>query len=317
MTGRLVDVTMPRLSDSMEEATILRWLKQPGDAVSKGEPLVEVETDKATIVYEAETAGVLSEISVGESESAALGAVIARLAIDGGNAGPAAPARPSAPQSRPRATPVARRLAGELGVALGTIDGSGPGGRIVEADVRRAVTSAPEPRPATTAAEPGGRGEETVVELTPTQRTIAERMTASRSQIPEFTLQVEVDMERAVDLRDDLRELGRSPLPSVNDLLVRAAALALREFPAVNAGFVDGRASASAGSTSASPWPPTTRCSCRRSSTPTASPSSRSPRRPASWSKRPGRGRSGSTTCATARSRSRTSACSGSGASRP
>jgi pyruvate/2-oxoglutarate/acetoin dehydrogenase E1 component len=92
-TGRLVDVTMPRLSDSMEEGTILRWLKQPGEAVRKGEPLVEVETDKATVVYEAEADGVLSEISVGESESAALGAVIARLAVDGAPAPSTAPAR--------------------------------------------------------------------------------------------------------------------------------------------------------------------------------------------------------------------------------
>ncbi len=239
-TGRLVDVTMPRLSDSMEEATVLRWLKRPGERVGKGEPLVEVETDKATVVYEAEVDGVLSEISVGESESAALGAVIARLAVDGAGSAtaPAPIPAPREPATRARATPVARRLAAELGVALDGIAGSGPGGRIVEADVRGATPSAP-----TTAsvAGRGGRGEETVVDLTPTQRTIAERMTASRSQIPEFTLRIAVDMERAVDLRDDLRELDRSPLPSLNDLLVRAAALALREFPALNAGFVDGK----------------------------------------------------------------------------
>jgi acetoin:2,6-dichlorophenolindophenol oxidoreductase subunit beta len=96
--GRLVDVAMPRLSDSMEEATVLRWLKQPGEQVRKGEPLVEVETDKATVVYEAEVEGVLSEISVGENETAELGAVIARLAVDGAPASSAAPARPSGPR---------------------------------------------------------------------------------------------------------------------------------------------------------------------------------------------------------------------------
>ena len=89
MAGRIVDIAMPKLSDSMEEATVLRWLKQPGEAVAKGEPLVEVETDKATVVYEAEQDGVLSEIAVGESESAALGAVIARLAVDGEAPAPA------------------------------------------------------------------------------------------------------------------------------------------------------------------------------------------------------------------------------------
>ena len=92
--GRLVDVTMPRLSDSMEEATILRWLKQPGEHVTKGEPLVEVETDKATVVYEAEIDGMLGEIAVGEGEPALLGEVIARLAVGGGTG--AAPARASA-----------------------------------------------------------------------------------------------------------------------------------------------------------------------------------------------------------------------------
>jgi acetoin:2,6-dichlorophenolindophenol oxidoreductase subunit beta len=91
----IVDVTMPRLSDSMEEGTILRWLKQPGDSVAKGEPLVEVETDKATIVYEAEQDGVLAEIAVEENGTVPLGAVIARLAVGGDAAAPAAPARPA------------------------------------------------------------------------------------------------------------------------------------------------------------------------------------------------------------------------------
>ena len=164
----LVDVTMPRLSDSMEEATVLRWLKRPGEAVRKGEPLVEVETDKATVVYEAERDGVLAEIVVGENESAALGAVIARLAVEGL---PPAPAPETS--TRRRATPVARRVAAELGVDLSGLDGSGPGGRIVEADVRAARPSAPAPEPVV-----GGRGQETVVEPTATQRT---------SRSPQFT----------------------------------------------------------------------------------------------------------------------------------
>src|SRR5262245_27607417 len=133
-TANLVDITMPRLSDSMEEATVLEWLKQPGDNVAKGEPLVEVETDQATMVYEAELDGVVAVIVVGPGETAALGAVIARVEA-ASSASPApvqpapvaqsppptpaaapAPAAPSAPApsapggqtSRPRATPVAR-----------------------------------------------------------------------------------------------------------------------------------------------------------------------------------------------------------------
>ena len=91
----LIDIGMPRLSDSMEEATILTWLKRPGDAVTRGEPLVEVETDKATMVYEAETAGVLEEIVVEDGSTADLGAVIARIRVSGAAAAPPAPPAPA------------------------------------------------------------------------------------------------------------------------------------------------------------------------------------------------------------------------------
>jgi len=267
-TANLVDVTMPRLSDSMEEATVLQWLKQPGERVAKGEPLVEVETDKATMVYEAELEGVLVEIVVGEGETAALGAPIARVEIAGAGepasapseraetppapepqaAEPTAPAvTPSAPAatdrsvSRPRATPVARRLADELGVSLDAVNGSGPGGRIVRADVRGAAASG-----ATVPAEPppvaasGGRGAATEVALTPTQRTIARRMAESRSEIPEFTLEAEISMDAAHVLREGLRDPG-GRAPSFNDLVVRAVALALREFPALNSSYGEDR----------------------------------------------------------------------------
>ena len=98
----LIDIGMPRLSDSMEEATILTWLKRPGDAVTRGEPLVEVETDKATMVYEAETAGVLEEIVVDDGSTADLGAVIARIRVSGAAAAPPAPPAP-APTVEPAA----------------------------------------------------------------------------------------------------------------------------------------------------------------------------------------------------------------------
>jgi pyruvate dehydrogenase E2 component (dihydrolipoamide acetyltransferase) len=250
----------------MEEATVLEWLKRPGDEVSKGDPLVEVETDKATIVYEAERAGVLEEIVVDDGGTAALGEVIARLRTDG--AAPAPSEQPAAavvpaeqadvvavPAAAPsetasagrerqsgtrhRATPVARRLAEELGVSLGTVAGTGPGGRIVRADVR-AATGNGSP---TVAAAQGGRGEVRVIELTATQRTIARRMSESRTEIPEFTLEAEIDMEPAARMRDDLRESGTEPLPSFNDFVVRAAALALREFPGLNSSYENGTVS--------------------------------------------------------------------------
>jgi pyruvate/2-oxoglutarate/acetoin dehydrogenase E1 component len=99
----LIDIGMPRLSDSMEEATVLTWLKRPGDAVTRGEPLVEVETDKATMVYEAETAGVLEEIVVDDGSTADLGAVIARIRVSGATEAPPAPSAP-APTVEPAAT---------------------------------------------------------------------------------------------------------------------------------------------------------------------------------------------------------------------
>jgi pyruvate dehydrogenase E2 component (dihydrolipoamide acetyltransferase) len=248
---------MPKLSDAMEEATVLQWLKHPGDRVARGEPLVEVETDKATIVYEAETDGVLSEILVGEGGSAALGETIARLEVAAAAAAaaaapaaaapaaPPAPAPPPAPArrskaGRAKATPVARRLAAQLGVPLDGVAGTGPGGRIVAADVRSAEPppSVADGRPA---ADGDGRGATTVVEHSATQRTIAARMAESRSTIPEFTLEAEIAMDAAVALREELRVLGREPLPSYNDFVLRAVALALRDFPALNASYEEGR----------------------------------------------------------------------------
>jgi pyruvate dehydrogenase E2 component (dihydrolipoyllysine-residue acetyltransferase) len=249
-----VEIPMPKLSDSMEQATVLAWLKRPGDAVRRGEPLVEVETDKATVVYEAEQDGVLGDIVVDEGGTADLGAVIARLIVEGaGGPGLAPPAaspipdknsvgatphgEPSHRPTRPprgRATPVARKLAGELGVSVAELEGSGPGGRIVRADVRRAAAG---PAPRTL----DGRGDAHEVVHTPTQRTIAERMSTSRSTVPDFTVEAEVDMSGVVRLRDDLRFGDAKPLPSFNDFVVRAVALALRERPVLNASYADGR----------------------------------------------------------------------------
>jgi pyruvate dehydrogenase E2 component (dihydrolipoamide acetyltransferase) len=233
-----VEISMPKLSDSMEEATVLSWLKRPGDAVRRGEPLVEVETDKATVVYEAEQDGVLGDIVVDEGGTADLGEVIARLIVDGaGESMPAlrsrADASPVPVPVRPRATPVARRLAGQLGVSLSALRGSGPGGRIVRADVRQAAGSTP-------SASTDGRGEILELAQTPTQRTIAERMARSRSTIPDFTVEVEVDVSALTRLREDLRFGEILPLPSYNDFVVRAVALGLRREPALNASY-DGR----------------------------------------------------------------------------
>jgi len=266
---------MPRLSDSMEEGTIIKWLKQPGEEVRAGEPIADIETDKATVTYEADGAGFL-QIVAAEGDTLAIGATIARLLADadaalkdGGTpaeppteatsepdvdrepvAAAVATSAPSAqlatapaPASsgeRIKASPVARRIAGELGVELIALAGSGPDGRIVKADVLAAAES---PAPVAAAAGDsnglGAKGAVTVIEPSRTQQLIARRMASAKATIPEFQVTVEVDAEPALELREQLRNTA-SPLPSVNDLLVKACALALRAHPNVNAAYVDG-----------------------------------------------------------------------------
>jgi pyruvate dehydrogenase E2 component (dihydrolipoamide acetyltransferase) len=264
----VAELTMPKLSDSMADAVILKWLKAPGEAFRRGEALLEVETDKATVVYEAEAAGTLQAILVPEGGSAGVGQPIATLdggAITAPSAGAAttaeastleppppsravsstrAPATNGAPAvgARPNATPVARKAALELGLSLQQVSGSGPGGRITAVDVRQAAASldaAPETRPRQTAA--GGRGEVTVVEPTPTQATIARRMAHSAATVPVFTVSADADVSQIVAQRRTAHADGREARPSLNDFLVKAAALALAEFPRFNASWVDDR----------------------------------------------------------------------------
>jgi len=237
---------MPKLSDSMEDAVIVRWLKGAGDRFARGEPLAEIETDKATVVYEAETDGVIESIVVPEGDAAGVGEPIATLGGDGAAPAVVSPPRPEirepapaptpppakggAPK-RPSATPVARRRAVELGLSLQGLAGTGPGGRITARDVERAAETAPR--------EERDKGSVEAVPLTPTQATIARRLTASTA-VPTFTVTVEIDMSGVVALRRGAGELVE-PLPSVNDFVVRAAALTLRRFPDFNASWAEDR----------------------------------------------------------------------------
>jgi pyruvate dehydrogenase E2 component (dihydrolipoamide acetyltransferase) len=239
------ELTMPKLSDSMDEAVIVRWLVSPGDAFERGEGLVEVETDKATVVYEAEAAGTLDAILVPEGASASIGEPIATLANGAGSPGSAAP--PSAagsrsvdgsPSERPNATPVARRTAVELGVSLHGIAGTGPGGRITREDVEQAAEAAGETAPAPPAT---GKGDVQTVELTATQVTIARRMVESATTIPVFTVSADVDLSLVAALRRGAREEGGGDVPSINDFVVMGVARALRDFPRFNASYVDGK----------------------------------------------------------------------------
>jgi pyruvate dehydrogenase E2 component (dihydrolipoamide acetyltransferase) len=344
------DVTMPRLSDSMEEGTVLKWLIDQGGEVKRGEPLVEIETDKANMTYDADTDGVLVEIVAQEGDTLAIGEVIARIGEPGEVKGDGKPgagdeaeadadeaaeaggaeeaeeagaeaeaeqegaeaeagaktevAEPAAAEAgdeaaargeargaagaeagggetqagdgtgtatrerrpagdgdgRVKASPVARRMARELGVELAHLEGSGPGGRIVKADVeaaagdgakaeaaeapaeeppveeRPAAERAPEP----TREEAGPKGRAEVQDLTRLQQTIARRMAESKATAPDFSISLTVDMTNAVELRKRLKEVA-DPTPSYNDMVVKAAAIGLREHPRVNGAYRDGK----------------------------------------------------------------------------
>ena len=226
---------MPRLSDSMTEGTIVRWLKADGDEVQRGEEIVEVETDKATVGYEAEASGPLS-IRVPEGAVVAVGAVIAVLGA----------VEKVAATARVKASPLARRIARELGVELSGLSGSGPQGRVIKSDVMAAAGNGGDARDAGRDMVEETREEVTapsaadgeVVELTRTQSLIARRMAESRGTVPEFSLEVDVDMTGALEMRHELKAICE-PAPSLNDIIVKACALALRRHPRANGSFAE------------------------------------------------------------------------------
>ncbi|HZO07024.1 MAG TPA: dihydrolipoamide acetyltransferase family protein [Solirubrobacterales bacterium] len=299
----MAEIVMPRLSDSMEEGTILTWMKQVGDEIAVGDEIVEIETDKANMAYEADVAGTLTEIIAQEGDTLPIGEPIARIGDPG--EGPSAPAESSSagpvgagdppspavakassemgpptppppdedsdeavatdsggsgdseaePGDRIKASPVARRLAKERGVDLSQIEGSGPGGRIVKKDVKKAAKAedaapaeepaAPStsPSPATTEAPETAKGTVIVEELSKLQQVVARRMSESKATAPHFYLQAEIDMSAAVEGRKQLKELAGEGegVPSFNDMVVKACALALKEFPRANGSYKDGR----------------------------------------------------------------------------
>jgi pyruvate dehydrogenase E2 component (dihydrolipoamide acetyltransferase) len=233
------ELAMPKLSDSEADAVLLRWLKAPGEGFRRGDGLLEVETDKATVVYEAEEDGTIEAFLVAEGETVAVGQPIARLA---GQAVEAA-AGAAAGGTHPNASPVARRTAVELGVSLHDLAGTGPAGRITREDVQRAAaTGAPAAvQTARMTARTGdARGDVRVIELTATQATIARRMVQSVTEIPSFTVSADADVSEIVALRRGARKES-TDTPSLNDFVVKAAALTLREFPRFNASYIDGR----------------------------------------------------------------------------
>jgi pyruvate dehydrogenase E2 component (dihydrolipoamide acetyltransferase) len=245
------EVKLPRLGQGMESGTVTKWLKNEGDAVEKGEPLFEVDTDKVTQEVESDFAGVLLKIALREGE-APVGQTIAFIGQPGEEVAAAEPAAPqpekvsdttvsdtsqvsdtvvearpaSTANGRIKASPLARRLARERGIDLSALTGTGPEGRIVARDVEGAQA-----RPAAPAAIPAGEVES--IPLTNVRKTIARRLTAAW-QAPVFQLTVTADMTRANELVARARELNPDVRITVTDLLAKICAQALMRHRDVN-----------------------------------------------------------------------------------
>lgn len=245
-------VVMPKLTDTMEEGVLLAWKKHEGDPIQAGEVLAEIETDKAVMDLEAFSSGILRKILVQDGETVMSGTLIGVIAeadedithaltdtvtaapsIGGGTrrsaapgAGPAAAVPEGAAGARPIASPRAKALAAERGIDLSGITGTGPGGRIVEADIVNAQALARQAIPAGTD-QP----------LSQMRKAIARATSQSKAPVPHFYLTSEIEMEPADRLRAQFKQDRRSH-PSITDLLIKAAALALTRHPEINASFM-------------------------------------------------------------------------------
>ena len=299
------EIVMPQMGAEMEEGTLIRWLKQPGDHVARGETIGEIETDKATVDLESFEEGTFeravveegTKVPVGEvvayilrpgessssqpsapasgpgsapapapaapltansSAPAALAASAAQIAVPSQAPSPAAPQAQASPDGnnasvrRLRASPKARSIAAELGVDLSQIKGSGPEGRIMRRDVeaapaqQRATSNEQRPAPVLQAAQPAPVVTAPAAETTAAhplsrmRQAIARRMAQSKREAPHYYVTVDVDMTAAMAFRTDVNAAGGSDAHvTVNDLLIKAAALALRKYPAFNASYSD------------------------------------------------------------------------------
>lgn len=279
----MIDITMPALSPTMETGTVSKWLVKVGDAVKSGDVLAEIETDKATMEVESIDEGVVAELVVAAgTEGVPVGQVIMRLQGEG-EATPApkkaaavapapsvaAPVAPVAPVAaavpivasadRVNASPLARRIAEAQGIALATVSGSGPNGRIVRADVDASAAkpaapasavvaakpvvaepvaaSAPAPKPAAPA--PTSAIPHEVAKLGAVRKIIAKRLTEAKATIPHIYLTVDVRLDALLKLRGELNAAlePRGIKLSVNDMIIKALALALRQVPKCNVSF--------------------------------------------------------------------------------
>ena len=258
-----INILMPALSPTMTEGNLAKWLKSEGDSVEAGDVIAEIETDKATMEVEAVDEGVLGKIVVPEgSEGVAVNAVIGVLLAEGEDAdsieSAPAPAEKPEPVAEPdppadaevvaenalahpssgeriAASPLARRMAAQAGLDLSTIDGSGPKGRIVKADIEAVLAGgAAAPSPVSQIAAPSPSSADETVKLSTMRRVIAERMTESKTTVPHFYLTVDCEVDELLKIRGEINKRIENARVSVNDIVIRACALALREVPAAN-----------------------------------------------------------------------------------
>src|SRR5205807_939419 len=200
------EIQMPKLSDTMTEGTLVAWKKKKGDQVSAGEVLAEIETDKATMEWEAPEDGTLTEIYVEEGGKVNVGDKIAFIGGEGEEA-------PKEEKARVKASPVARRIAAELGVDLSSVNGTGPEGRVTETDVRAAAksktTSAPQ-KPASVAklAPTVKAGEGARIQLSGMRKIIAQRLVESLGPVPHFYLNIDIDAGPLMEAREELKSAG-------------------------------------------------------------------------------------------------------------
>jgi pyruvate dehydrogenase E2 component (dihydrolipoamide acetyltransferase) len=282
-----IELKMPALSPTMEEGTLAKWLVKEGDTVSSGDILAEIETDKATMEFEAVDEGTIAKILVAEgTDGVKVGAPIALMTEEGEDVSaaakaapataakasadapspkavepapppqapvetPSAPPRPAAEPGQPqgeriKASPLARRLAEAQGIDLSTLTGSGPGGRIVRADLGQAgggAMAAPKAAAQALAAAPGHaeplEAPHEVIKLSNMRKTIARRLTESKQQIPHIYLTVDIQLDALLKLRGELNAglESRGVKLSVNDMLIKALALSLIEVPECNVSF--------------------------------------------------------------------------------
>jgi pyruvate dehydrogenase E2 component (dihydrolipoamide acetyltransferase) len=258
------DVIMPALGVAQEKGTLLNWLKPEGQSVTKGEPLMEVETDKATVEIEAPASGILTNVTAFAGDEIPVGNKIAVILAPGEVATPAAlhqhplpgplpqgegtdegrpgtstptpPAEPAASTTsdggRVLASPAAKRIAREKGIDLAMLHGSGPEGSILAEDVLRAAPEETSPQ-----VEPSGAKE--VVPLSPMRRIVGQRMTQSKQTAPHFYVSMDIDMTKVSRLRAEWKDRGENSVPSINDFILHTCARALKDFPSLNSTYTE------------------------------------------------------------------------------